>query len=150
MCIRDSHQAGGIQGADEVRLGLHPIFRVGGAVGLGDLVAEGPAVDAGVVPVPTDGGLDVPLPPVLEPQVVVVAVLANAPAVEELVDDVDAQLVAGVQLRLGGRVVGGADGIVAAFPQLLDFAELRPGQRGRCLLYTSPPSGCRRARCTGG
>src|SRR5699024_5552944 len=82
-------------------------------------------------PIPADGGLDVPLPPVLEPQVVDIAVLANAPAVEELVDDVDAQLVAGVQQRLGGRVVGGADGVVAAFPQLLDFAELRPGQRGR-------------------
>ncbi len=55
--------------------------------------------------------VQVALPPFVEVTGVIVAVLATLPAVESLVHDQHAQLVAGVEERLGGRVVGTADGI---------------------------------------
>ena len=95
------------------------------------LVARRPAEDAGVAAVAAYERAQVLLPPLVDQLVVVVRVLLVAPAVEGLVDDQQAQLVAGPQEGLRGRVVRGAHGVESALLQQAHLAVLGFVVRGR-------------------
>ena len=78
-----------------------------------------------VVAVTQDHGLDVALPPVVEPDVIVVGVLALGPAIESFVHDQNALAIARIEERRRDGVVAGADRIVAVGLEQLDAALLR-------------------------
>ena len=68
--------------------------------------------------------IQVALPPVVEVFAIVVGVLRHLPAVKGLVEHQHAQPVAGIQKRRRGRIMAGADGVIAAGFQQRDPALL--------------------------
>ena len=92
---------------------------------LGNLVADGPHDDAGVVAVGYDEVGDVTVGPLVEEACVAVLALRVAPHVERLGHDHHAQRVADVHLHLARHVVSRADGVAAHVLQNLDLADER-------------------------
>ena len=92
---------------------------------LGNLVADGPHDDGGVVAVGYDEVGDVPISPLVEEAGVAVLALRIAPHVERLGHDHHAQRVADIHLHLARHVVSRADGIAAHVLQDLDLADER-------------------------
>ena len=96
----------------------HLVSRRRGSVG--DLVADRVEDDTRMVDVVAHHRLDVGLPPLGEPQPVVVAGLGLVPHVERLVHDDHPEPVAGVEHRVAHRVVGAADRVEAGGLEQLD------------------------------
>ena len=84
-----------------------------------------------MVAVAQQHGVQIPLPPFIEEQVVIKGALALPPAIEGLVDHIQAQGVARFQQRRGRRVVRGADGVEARFLELKNAPALRVGPGAR-------------------
>ncbi len=98
----------------------------------GDLVADAPHDDAGMIAVAQHHRAEVALPPVGEVRVIVLRVggLLALPLIEGLVHHQHAQAVARVEKRGRGRVVAGADGVEAVRLHQLDAALLGAIDRG--------------------
>ena len=98
---------------------------------LGDLVADAVHDHARVVEVLPDHRLHVRLPPVGEPQRVVVLALRLGPHVEGLVHDEHPEAIACVEHRLAEGVVGTSDGVEPGLLEQLDAAFLGAVDGGR-------------------
>ena len=116
-CNALGDQAGGIQLTDLVA----ELFADPGGIldaPVRDFIADAPKDDGRMVPVPQHHIGKVAFPAFNEELGVVVCILGLFPHVGELVHYQQAQFVAGFQEIAGRRVVGAADGIVAAFLEL--------------------------------
>ena len=75
---------------------------------------------------------NIPLPPIVEPEVVIVlTALESPPAVEGLVHDDHTDLVADLQQVEGGGIVGDADGVEARFLEPRELTAAGGGVVGR-------------------
>src|ERR1017187_113439 len=118
MICTPGHWTGGVDGLD-------PISQLGrrGHSRAGDLVANAPHNDARMVTIAASVGLNVPLTPLIEIDMVVVRrILSGFPDVESLIHDQHAQTIGHLQKLWGGRVVRGSDPIASHALQNLDLA----------------------------
>ncbi len=102
--------AAGVVQPDQVADGFEhraALFKVG--VGVGNLIAQRPQDDAGVVAVTANPAGDVSLMPGVKIAGIVMLGLAQLPDIGKLADDHQPQLVRQIHLYLGRRVVSGAD-----------------------------------------
>ncbi len=111
----------GIEPADD-RDHLFAEGDTGGIGAFGDFVADTPKDHAGMIAVAPDHGFEIAFPPVLEIEVVVVGILGFFPHVEGLIDDEDAEAIAGIEKGGRRRIVAGADRVEAVGLHELDAA----------------------------
>ena len=84
-----------------------------------------------MIAVAQDHAFEIALPPVLEIEVVVLGIfVACLPAVERFVNDEHAEAIAGIEEISRGRVVAGADGVVAVCFQDFHSALFGTGNTG--------------------
>src|SRR6185437_520528 len=110
----------------------------------GNLIADAPKNNAGMIAVALDHGFNIALPPLLEIEAVVLRILTPRPAVEGLIDHQHAQAVAGIEEIGRGRIVTGTDSIEAARLEQLDTAFLSArnacGAERAVIVMNAPPS----------